>query len=78
MNVREEWIEYRGNGYRAGVIPDDSGDDNSHKLYYCLYSLPGSVIPTTPIVPDATPAPPNNDSIQIVLIEPLQLQVPSS
>ncbi|XP_035696652.1 uncharacterized protein LOC118430053 [Branchiostoma floridae] len=68
MNVREEWIEYRGNGYRAGVIPDDSGDDNSHKLYYCLYSLPGSVIPTTPIVPDATPAPPNNDNMQIVLI----------
>ncbi|XP_035697685.1 uncharacterized protein LOC118430770 [Branchiostoma floridae] len=55
MNVREEWIEYRGNGYRAGVTPDDDGDDNSHKIYYCFYSVPGSTVPATPIVSAAVP-----------------------
>ncbi|XP_078616716.1 uncharacterized protein LOC144884998 isoform X2 [Branchiostoma floridae x Branchiostoma japonicum] len=55
MDVREEWIEYMGNGYRAGVIPDDSGDDNSQKLYYCLYSVPGSNIPATQIIKDTKP-----------------------
>ncbi|XP_066266615.1 uncharacterized protein [Branchiostoma lanceolatum] len=55
INVREEWIEYRGDGSRAGVIPDDDGDFNSHKLYYCLFSVAGSSIPTTPFVPPAGP-----------------------
>ncbi|CAH1227046.1 MRC1 [Branchiostoma lanceolatum] len=57
MDVRQEWIEYKGNAHRAGVTPDDGGDDNSHKLYYCFYSVPGSSvnIPTTPIVSAAMP-----------------------
>ncbi|XP_019622103.1 PREDICTED: uncharacterized protein LOC109468288 isoform X2 [Branchiostoma belcheri] len=56
--VREEWIEYTGNGHRAGMTPDDDGDDNSHKIYYCFYSASGSSpnIPATPIISAAVPA----------------------
>ncbi|XP_019627982.1 PREDICTED: uncharacterized protein LOC109472616 [Branchiostoma belcheri] len=54
MTVREEWVEYKGNGFAVGVTPDDDGDDdNSHKLYYCFYSVPGSNIDATQIVVSA-------------------------
>ncbi|XP_035663794.1 uncharacterized protein LOC118407427 [Branchiostoma floridae] len=56
-DVRQGWIEYRGNGHRAGITPDDDGDDNSHELYYCSYSVPGSIvnIPATRVISAAMP-----------------------
>ncbi|XP_019626235.1 PREDICTED: uncharacterized protein LOC109471388 [Branchiostoma belcheri] len=50
--VSEEWLEYRGNGYRDGMTPDDDGDDNSHKLYSCVYTRN---TPNTVISSDARP-----------------------
>ncbi|XP_019626236.1 PREDICTED: uncharacterized protein LOC109471390 [Branchiostoma belcheri] len=55
--VREGWVEYRGNGYRDGMTPDDHGDDNSHTLYYCFYSVPGPATdaPSTRVISAAEP-----------------------
>ncbi|KAI8512565.1 hypothetical protein Bbelb_092040 [Branchiostoma belcheri] len=56
--VREGWVEYRGNGHRDGVTPDDGGDDNSHRLHYCFYSVPrpATNVPSkTPTISAAVP-----------------------
>eukprot|EP00058_Branchiostoma_floridae_P022400 XP_002607890.1 hypothetical protein BRAFLDRAFT_74843 [Branchiostoma floridae] len=62
-DVRQGWIVYRGNGHRAGMTPDDDGDDDSHKLYYCSYRVPGSIVnipATSEIVSAAMPVHANN------------------
>ncbi|XP_078667820.1 uncharacterized protein LOC144909620 [Branchiostoma floridae x Branchiostoma belcheri] len=55
--VREGWVEYSGNGYSDGMTPDDHGDDNSHTLYYCFYSVPGPAtdVPSTRVISAAVP-----------------------